>query len=113
MRYADKVADIAPPGSHMFLFQRTELRNKLNHQIAEINALKSLPLNLPAPHTKPAGKSGEVSPSFSRYCACPITFGRASMALFSDLCRRRNKSYNYKQSWSVSSFRIPMEDAFR
>lgn len=38
--------------------QRTELRNKLNQQIAEMNTLKSLPLNIPVPHAKAAGKGG-------------------------------------------------------
>ena len=40
--------------------QRTELRNELNQQIAEINTLKSLPLSLPVPNNKGAGKGGEV-----------------------------------------------------
>ncbi|CAK5262775.1 unnamed protein product [Mycena citricolor] len=39
--------------------ERTELRNKLNQQIAEMNTLKSLPLNLQVPNTKSSGKSGE------------------------------------------------------
>lgn len=34
------------------------LRNELNQQIAELNTLKSLPLNIPTPNSKPAGKGG-------------------------------------------------------
>ncbi|KAJ6572601.1 hypothetical protein B0H10DRAFT_2106751 [Mycena sp. CBHHK59/15] len=38
--------------------ERTELRNKLNQQIAEMNTLKSLPLNIPVPNAKSSGKGG-------------------------------------------------------
>ncbi|KAJ7490265.1 armadillo-type protein [Mycena galericulata] len=38
--------------------ERTELRNKLTQQIAEVNTLKSLPLNIPAPRAKASGKGG-------------------------------------------------------
>ncbi|KAJ6515515.1 hypothetical protein C8R45DRAFT_809608 [Mycena sanguinolenta] len=38
--------------------ERTELRNKLNQQIAEMNTLRSLPLNIPGSHVKSSGKGG-------------------------------------------------------
>lgn len=40
--------------------QRTELRNELNQQIAELNTLKSLPLGIPIPNSRNPGKSNEV-----------------------------------------------------
>lgn len=38
--------------------QRTELRNELSQKVAEINTLKSLPLNLPGSQGKRTGKGG-------------------------------------------------------
>jgi hypothetical protein len=51
------------------VFQRTDLRNKLNQQIAEMNTLKSLPLNLPVPHAKSTGKAGSEVGIFSSFCS--------------------------------------------
>lgn len=45
--------------------QRTDLRNKLNQQIAEMNTLRSLPLNIPGPHVKSSGKGGNEVGLFS------------------------------------------------
>ncbi|KAF7302007.1 Formin-like protein 6 [Mycena indigotica] len=39
--------------------ERTDLRNKLNDQLAEMNALKSLPMNMPVPNAKSIGKAGQ------------------------------------------------------
>ncbi|KAJ7167544.1 armadillo-type protein [Mycena filopes] len=38
--------------------ERTQLRDKLTQQIAEMNTLKSLPLNIPVPQAKSTGKAG-------------------------------------------------------
>ena len=43
--------------------ERSELKAEINNKIAEVNTLKSLPLNIGVPQGKIAGKSGEVSTS--------------------------------------------------
>lgn len=45
--------------------ERTELKAEINNKIAEVNTLKSLPLNIGVPQGKVAGKSGEVNASLS------------------------------------------------
>jgi hypothetical protein len=71
--------------------QRTELRDKLNQQVAELNTLKSLPLNLSVPNMRSTGKSSEVCCSHERYLIRFKSLVRASMGLCNDLYRKKNR----------------------
>ena len=94
------------------LNQRTELRNKLNQQIAEMNTLKSLPLNIPVPNAKASGKGGPEVRVVTLSFIQSHDLLRTSADWSSVWSRRRSKCSNSKLKLIASRIQVKPEKLY-